>query len=108
MLKPLISKYVHMLPGPQQIDLRTVLNEVVGRISSLIWPIVGVALFVMFVYGGFMWALGSDNAQNVQRAQQILMWAVIGTVVAFLSFAIMNLFSQIMTGGAINFTQFSW
>ncbi|MBN1374179.1 hypothetical protein JW962_02485 [Candidatus Dojkabacteria bacterium] len=72
------------------------LLDFIPRIVSFIWPLIGILLFGMFVYGGFMWAIAGGNPQNVQKARNIILWAVIGTVVAFGSVIIMNIFGSVL------------
>lgn len=82
--------------------------SLVSRLGGYIWTIVGVALLGMVIYGGFMWAISSENPQNIQKAQSILMWAFIGAAVALLAFVVMNVFSQVISGGQLDFSRITW
>jgi uncharacterized membrane protein YjfL (UPF0719 family) len=45
----------------------------------------------MFIYGGFVWMLAAGNDQRVQKGKDIILWAVIGLVVIFSAYAIVNM-----------------
>lgn len=79
--------------------------SMLASIVSFMWPLIGILLFGMFVYGGFVWAMSGENAQNKQKAQGILMWAIIGTIVALMSVVIITTFGQILgvNGSLLNF-----
>lgn len=84
------------------------LLSILGNLGGYIWTLVAIALIGMVIYGGFMWAISSENPQSIQKAQAILMWAFIGAAVALLAFVIMNVFSQVISGGQLDFTKISW
>lgn len=66
---------------PQGI-IKNVLTGVLGIVGSL--------ALLMFVYGGFTWMLAGGNAENVKKGRDILMWAAIGLVVIFTSYAMVD------------------
>ncbi len=69
------------------------INSPEDLIANVIQTILGltgsVALF-MFVYGGIMWLTSAGNQDRVSRGRQILVWATIGLVVIFSSYAILK------------------
>jgi len=77
---------------------------VADRFLAFLWPVVGLCVFGMFIYGGFMWAIAGENPQNVQKARGIFTWAIIGACVAYLAVVLMNIFGNVLTGGAIDLT----
>ncbi len=66
---------------PQQV-IKNVLTGVLGIVGSL--------ALLMFVYGGFTLMLAGGNAENVKKGRDILMWAAIGLVVIFTSYAMVD------------------
>lgn len=62
--------------------IRNVLTGILGIVGSL--------ALLMFVYGGFTWMLAAGNAENVKRGRDILVWATIGLVVIFSSYALIG------------------
>lgn len=62
----------------------------IGRIIKAILGIVGSLALVMFIYGGFTWMLAAGNNEKVKKGKDILVWAAIGLVVIFSSYALVR------------------
>jgi hypothetical protein len=60
----------------------TVINEVLG--------IVGSVALIMFVYGGIIWMTAGGNEQSITKGKNILMWAAVGIIVIFSSYALVK------------------
>ena len=60
-------------------------------ISELILGIVGSLALLAFVAGGLMWMLSAGNPEWVTRGKQTILGAVIGLVVVFTSYMIIQL-----------------
>ncbi len=67
--------------GPQQL---------IGKIIKGVLGLVGSLALAMFVYGGFTWMLAAGNPTNVEKGKQILIWATIGLIVIFSSYALVQ------------------
>lgn len=52
--------------------------------------IIGVISVVMIIYSGFLYVTSSGDANNVTKAKNTLMYAIIGLVIASLAAAIVN------------------
>ena len=52
--------------------------------------VVGSIALVLFIYGGFTWMTAGGNTQRVTTGRNILIWATIGLIVIFLSYAILQ------------------
>ena len=52
--------------------------------------IVGSLALLMFIYGGFMFLISSGNSEKVTQAKQIIVSAVIGLVIVFASYMIIQ------------------
>lgn len=70
-------------------------DMIVGAFEA-IWPFVGVAIFGMFIYGGFMWLLSSGDPQRINKAVSAMMWAFIGAIILALVMVIMGTFETIL------------
>lgn len=68
----------------------TTVQGLIQRILSAALGIVGSLALLMFIYGGFTWMLAAGNAEAVKRGKDIFIWATIGLVVIFSSYAIVN------------------
>ena len=62
----------------------------IGGIIRAILGIVGSLALVMFIYGGFIWMTAAGNAEQVARGRNILVWATIGLIVIFTSYALVR------------------
>ena len=72
-------------------------TELFGGSDSIFTTIVNVLLFligaisvIMLIFGGIRYTISGGDAGNVTAAKNTIMYAIIGLVVAFLAFAIVN------------------
>jgi hypothetical protein len=72
--------------------------EIIGGAIRTGLGIVGSIALVLFIYGGFTWMTAGGNAQRVTTGRNILLWASIGLVVIFLSFAILTFIFDAIKG----------
>ncbi|MCK4554059.1 hypothetical protein KAU19_03790 [Candidatus Parcubacteria bacterium] len=81
-------------PPPVSLDnplgTGTTPQALIGRIINAVLGIVGSIALAMFIYGGFTWMTSSGNSEKVQKGKDILIWAAIGLVVIFASYALVN------------------
>ena len=69
----------------------------IGRVISAVLGVVGSLSLVMFIYGGFTWMMSSGNKEKVEKGKNILVWATIGLVIIFSSYAIIRfLFADVL------------
>lgn len=52
--------------------------------------VVGSIALVIFIYGGFMYLTAGGSSERVSKGKQTLVWASIGLVVIFTSYALLN------------------
>lgn len=52
--------------------------------------IVGSLALLMFIYGGFMFLISSGNSEKITQAKQIIVSAVIGLIIVFTSYMIIQ------------------
>lgn len=62
----------------------------IGNTVTVILGLIGVATFVLVVYAGALWILAAGNEDKVAQAKGILKGAVIGLVIVFSSYTIVN------------------
>ncbi len=65
-------------------------EALIGKVIKAIMGIVGSIALVMFIYGGFVWMMAGGNAQAVDKGKSILMWAAVGLIVIFSSYALVQ------------------
>jgi len=79
------------------------LNNIIGVALDLaILSAIIVCLF-MLIWGGFDWLVSEGDKQKVAKARQRLSMAIIGLVVVFLSFMIINIIYTFFFGASFNF-----
>ena len=72
--------------GDTQSDVTNALGNVVNTFLGLI----GVATFALVVYAGALWILAAGNEDKIEQAKGILKGAVIGLIIIFSSYVIVN------------------
>ena len=81
-----------VLPDPLGIP-KTEANPIaflLGRIISSVLGVIGSLALVMFIYGGVIWMLSAGNQEQVTKVKNILIWATIGIVIIFTSYALVK------------------
>lgn len=66
------------------------MQALIGRIIKGVLGLVGSLALAMFIYGGFTWMLAAGNPSSVEKGKQILIWATIGLIVIFSSYALVQ------------------
>jgi len=74
-------------------------STLIGRVIKAVLGIVGSLALLMFVYGGFMWMLSAGNEKMIEKGKSTLMWAALGLVVIFMSYALVNFVISTATSG---------
>ncbi|MFA5129203.1 MAG: pilin [Patescibacteria group bacterium] len=64
--------------------------ELIGRIIKTILGVVGALALAMFVFGGFTWLTSGGSPDKIKKGKDILMWAVIGLIIIFTSYTLVD------------------
>ncbi|MEA2057016.1 MAG: hypothetical protein U9O78_04935 [Patescibacteria group bacterium] len=77
-------------------DVATVqgLMCLVTNVLSVTLPLIGIAGFVMMLFGALQWMLSGGNSQSVEKARNSMVFAVVGLILALSSFVIVNLIAN--------------
>lgn len=65
-------------------------TKVVGIIVNTLMFLTGIASVAMIIWGGFRYVTSAGNAASVATAKNTIIYAVIGLVVAIVSYAIVH------------------
>lgn len=65
-------------------------QELIGRVIAAVLGISGSLALLMFVYGVFTWMLSGGSPEKVTKGKNTLVWATIGLVVIFSSYALVK------------------
>jgi hypothetical protein len=83
-------------------------NDVTAFVGKyIIKPIlglVGLAFFILMIYGGVMWMVAGGNENIVKKAQSILVSALIGAVIVVAAYALTNAILNAITVGSVSGT----
>ena len=60
------------------------------NVSKWILGIVGSLTLIMFIYGGFLFLISGGGSEKIAQAQKILVAAVIGLIIVFSSYLIIQ------------------
>lgn len=63
---------------------------IAGGIIQKVFTILGSVALLAFVLGGAEWLSSAGNPEKVKKGTQIMLWAVIGLFLIFVSYAILN------------------
>lgn len=63
---------------------------IAGRVIEAVLGIVGSLALIMFIYGGIIWMTAAGNEQSVTKGKNIVLWATLGLVVIFSSYALVK------------------
>ncbi|UTX51354.1 hypothetical protein KI440_00070 [Candidatus Saccharibacteria bacterium TM7i] len=78
---------------------------VITSVTNILLFIVGALAVIMIIWGGIRYAISGGNSSAVTSAKNTIMYALIGLIVAFLAFAMVNfVLSAIAPGGSSGFT----
>lgn len=65
-------------------------DNLVKTIVNVLLYIVGIISFLMIIIAGFLYVVSQGDSSNVTRAKNTLLYAVVGLIVSFLAYAIVN------------------
>ena len=78
---------------------------IITTITNTLLFVVGALSVIMIIWGGLRYATSGGNASSVTAAKNTIMYAIVGLIIAFLAFALVNwVLSVLMPGGDPNFS----
>lgn len=72
-------------------------TQIIGRAIKTVLGIIGAIALLMFVYGGLMWMTSGGSPEKIKKAQTTLVWAVLGLVVIFASYTLVDFIIERLT-----------
>lgn len=69
---------------------RSEAKEIVGLGIKAVMGVLGSLSLLMFFWGGFQWLIAAGSPEKIKKGQQTLVWAVVGLVVVFASYTLLN------------------
>ena len=65
-------------------------KKIIGTIVNTLLFLVGVTSVIVIIIGGIMYTTSGGDSGGVTKAKNTILYAVVGLVVAFMAFAIVN------------------
>ncbi|MDD5567110.1 MAG: hypothetical protein PHH01_02850 [Patescibacteria group bacterium] len=65
-------------------------TDLVVKIITGFLGIMSLFALVMVIYGGFQYIYSAGNPEQLKKAKDTIVWALLGMVIAFLSLAVIN------------------
>lgn len=78
------------------------LGPVIGSIITLFFVLIGLAALWFLVLGGFKWLTSEGDKNNVEAARNQIMAAVVGLIVVFLAYLLVNALLGFATNGKVS------
>lgn len=66
----------------------------VGGVVGVILSFVGLFFLILMIYSGVMWMTASGNEQQIDKSKKTMIWAVIGIICIFASFAVVQFIGE--------------
>ncbi len=83
---------------------------VFAQFTNILLYLIGAISVIMIIFGGFRYITSGGKSENITAAKNTIMYAVIGIIIALLSYAIVNFvitaLSNTTTGGGGGATSF--
>lgn len=75
-------------PFSTEAQSKTTLPELVGKIIGIALSLLAAIFVLLMIYAGFKWMMARGEADDVKKAKETMINAVIGLVIIVLSYAI--------------------
>ena len=75
-------------------------QDIVKDVINMILIILGMVAVIMIIIGGIRYTTSNGDSSNVKAAKDTILYAVVGLVVAILSYAIVNFVLGRFSGGS--------
>jgi hypothetical protein len=82
-LLPLLALPVHasLIDSDGGVNCSSI-SGIFQKVINLVSTLAGIAFFVILVLGGFMYMTAAGNPEGVQKAQQTIIWGLVGTLIS--------------------------
>lgn len=76
------------------------LFDVVKQVSVTVLGVVAIISVIMLIYGGIRYIISGGDSKKVTDAKNTVLYAIIGLIICFLSYAIITFVINAITGPA--------
>jgi cytochrome bd-type quinol oxidase subunit 2 len=89
---------------PKMEEAPTFLSQTLTNILTIMFIGAGVTFFFMFAVGGIKWIISGGDKEKIEAAKKQISSAIIGLVLIFLIFAVVNLIEIFFGVNLFNFS----
>jgi len=89
---------------PKMEEAPAFLSQTLTNILTIIFISAGVTFFFMFAVGGIKWIISGGDKEKIEAAKKQISSAIIGLVLIFLIFAVVNLIEIFFGVNLFNFS----
>ena len=76
-------------------------ESMISKVITTALTFVGVIFLVLAIYGGYIWMIARGNEQEVEKAKNIIIAAIIGLVIVIAAYAISWYVIDVLGGKAL-------
>ncbi len=76
------------------------LRETIKGVLTFVLGFLGLLAVIMVIYGGFIYLTAAGDTEKAGKGKTVIMYSVIGLVIIFISFALVNTVMSGLTNGA--------
>lgn len=76
-------------------------NVIIANIISVVLGVTGAIALLFFVWGGIQMLISGGSPDKVKKGRDTLMWAILGLIVIFGSYGIVEAIFKAMSGQSI-------
>jgi len=87
-----------IFPNPPEGVPTSPLRDMITKISSIALTLIGVIAVLVLIIGGFQYITAAGNPEAVGKAKGTIMYAIIGIIVALLSYTIIYFILKQISG----------
>ncbi len=80
-------------------NIQKPISEQIGTIIGALLAFIGVIFFILMIYGGFLWMTAQGNEEQITKAKNLIIAAVIGIIIVMSAYAITAYIGGTLTGG---------
>ena len=77
---------------------------IVSDVTNTLLFITGALAVIMIIWGGIRYAISGGNSNSVTAAKNTILYAIVGLIIAFLSFAAVNWILSILSGDGTGYS----
>jgi len=94
-----VANLVNTVKVDNDANTGTIYNKIDSIVSFAI-GLIGVIIFIYIIYGGFLYLTSQGNADQTKKAQQIIVFAIIGAIILSLAYGLSRLITNFLNNSS--------